>query len=167
MKRYINYARYVLWHKWFVLIECFKEGLIWRGLVHDLDKFRRDEFVPYALFFYNKDGGKRQIRDKTGYYKPEDTGCVYFDNAWFLHQKRNDHHWQWWIQVCDEGKLKARVMSVNALTEMICDWKGAALAQGVKSGDINEWWLRNRTKMLFNSHTRAVINGYLKTEEKP
>lgn len=50
--------------------------------MHDISKFRPSEFIPYAKFFYNSDGSKRQIRDKTGYYRSDDTGDSKFDFAW-------------------------------------------------------------------------------------
>jgi hypothetical protein len=92
--KYLKYLWYVIKHKWFVFIECAKCGIIWRGIVHDLSKFRPSEFFAYANHFY---GSKEPVRDKTGYYKPTDTGDSAFDYAWFLHQKRNPHHWQYWI----------------------------------------------------------------------
>jgi len=50
--KYLKYLKYILKHKWYVMIECFKNGLIWRGLMHDLSKFLPSEFIPYANFFY-------------------------------------------------------------------------------------------------------------------
>lgn len=92
MNKYLRNIIYVSRHKWFVFLECCKLGIPWRGLVHDISKLRPSEFFPYADFF-----AVQQPRDKTGYYKPTDTGNAAFDFAWFLHQKRNAHHWQYWI----------------------------------------------------------------------
>lgn len=95
MRRYIIYLWYIMRHKWFVLCACISHGIPLRGLMHDFSKLRPSEFIPYARYFYNPDGSKREHkRDKTGYYKPTDTGDANFDFAWFLHQKRNRHHWQ-------------------------------------------------------------------------
>ena len=54
--RHLSYLRYILAHKWFVLVECVKMGIIWQGIVHDLSKMTPREFLPYARFFYNPDG---------------------------------------------------------------------------------------------------------------
>ena len=97
MNRYIVYIWYVVKHKWFVFLECCKLGIPWRGVLHDMSKFLPSEFIPYARFFYNPDGSSKQIRDKTGYYKPNNTGDAEFDLAWFYHKSRNKHHWQYWI----------------------------------------------------------------------
>lgn len=172
MKRYFAYLWYVLRHKWFVTIECWKSGLFWRGLLHDASKFRPSEFLPYARHFYNPDGSKRSARDKTGYYKPTDTGDSEFDFAWFLHQKRNDHHWQYWI-IPDDGskeitlnqagnilyKLKLLKMPEKAVREMICDWIGAGKAQGTPGTDV--WYAKNGDKLIFHPQTRILIESLL------
>lgn len=163
--KHIKYLRYLLRHKWYVMTECFRHGLIWRGLMHDLSKFLPSEFVPYANFFY---GGKNDIkrgRDSTGYYKPTDTGDADFDFAWLLHQKRNRHHWQWWILPEDDGGVKVLEIQEPFLTEMICDWIGAGKAQGKfspvsdKFRETRNWWNANNHKMQLHPETRrAIIN---------
>src|SRR5664280_1736204 len=104
LTRYDKYLWYVVCHRWFVFIECCKLGIPWQGIVHDLSKFRPSEFFPYARHFHGV--GAKEWRDKTGYYKPTDTGDSAFDFAWFLHQKRNAHHWQYWIFPSDPGHEK-------------------------------------------------------------
>jgi len=157
--KYLKYLSYVLRHKWFVLLECWKLGLYWRGLVHDMSKFRPSEFFPYADFFYGPKAKK--VRDETGYYKPTDTGHAGFDFAWLLHQKRNDHHWQWWVLPQDDGGDKIIEMPQMAELEMICDWRGAGRAQGTP--DVLAWYAKNNHKMRLHERTRArveVIIGY-------
>src|SRR5438128_6450654 len=102
--KHLRYLRYLLRHKWFVFVECWKVGLYWLGLIHDWSKFMPDEWFPYAEFFYGKNS--KTVRDSTGYYKPTDTGDARFDFAWLLHQKRNRHHWQWWLLREDDGGVK-------------------------------------------------------------
>jgi hypothetical protein len=165
MNRYIFYFWYVVRHKWYVAIECFKRGLIWRGLIHDIDKFYPNEFFTYARFFYEKDGSPKQRRDKTGYYKPTDTGNREFDMAWFLHQAKNDHHWQWHV-FPDDGPaaktdtklinpIKVLPMSRKAIIEMICDWKGAGKAQG--SSGVVDWYEKNKDKLILHPETREIV----------
>ena len=62
--KHFKYASYVLRHKLFVGLECFKVGLFWRGLVHDLSKLRPSEWLPYARHFYGHETSK--ARDRTG-----------------------------------------------------------------------------------------------------
>lgn len=161
MKRYLNYLSYVLQHKWFVFLQCCKFGIPWLGILHDLSKFLPSEFIPYARYFHNPDGSPRQIRDNTGYYKPTDTGDTAFDFAWLLHQKRNRHHWQWWVLPEDEGKTKVLPMPQKYRLEMLADWSGAGRAQGVP--DIATWYAKNKNKMTLHPTTREWIETTLRS----
>lgn len=107
---------YVVRHKWFVFVACYRLGIPWRGLVHDLSKFLPSEWIPYTNFFY---GPKPSPRDSTGYYKPTDTGDKAFDFAWLLHQKRNRHHWQWWLTASTGKCYNARSDLLDE--EIICE----------------------------------------------
>jgi len=162
---YLKYLWYVIKHKWFVMIECFKVGLFWRGIMHDLSKLLPSEFIPYARFFY---GAKKQRRDDGGYYKPTDTGDSDFDFAWLLHQKRNRHHWQWWILPEDDGGTKVIQIDYKYVEEMICDWVGAGKAQGYKSPkndkylETRNWYHKNKGNMVLHPKTREYIEANIK-----
>lgn len=48
-----SYLRYVIRHKWFVLIAGLRVGApLWRLIIHDWSKFLPCEWRPYAKFFY-------------------------------------------------------------------------------------------------------------------
>ncbi len=157
IRRHINYGKYLLRHKWYVTLACFQRGLFWRGLKHDLSKFFHREWFPYANFHYNPDGSKKQIRDKTGYYKPSDTGDPAFDYAWMHHFHHNDHHWQHWC-VPEAATVVLKVMPEKAIQEMVCDWIGAARAQGVENWqDPSPWFKANQGSMRLHMDTRFRI----------
>lgn len=155
MKKYLRYARYVIRHCKYVRRACFAKGLYWQGIVHDLSKWRQSEFIPYARFFY---GPKPPMRNTTGYYKPTDTGNDAFDFAWLLHQKRNPHHWQFWILQEDEGGVKVLEIPHRYRLEMLCDWYGASMAQGY-GGKSRTWYAANREKMQLHPATRAWVEA--------
>lgn len=96
---YPKYLWAVLRHKWFVMLECFKLGLIWRGIIHDWTKFLPDEFIPYARFFYGQDGQPKSV--PPGSTDPIEAAFIL---AWNKHQKRHDHHWQFWLLTEDNPK---------------------------------------------------------------
>jgi len=166
---YSKYLWYVIRHKWFVLLECCKFGIPWLGIVHDLSKLLPGEFGPYAKHFYgpnshHKDGGHapkgiKTGRDETGYYKAGDTGDLAFDFAWLLHQKRNRHHWQWWVLPEDDGGTKLFDIPIRYRREMLADWRGAGRAQGTP--DTYAWYAKNKNKMKLNSDTRDWIEAQL------
>lgn len=160
MRAHLSYLGYVLRHKWFVFQECVRLGIPWRGLVHDMSKFRSSEWGPYAHHFYNRDGTKRDVH-KGGYYKPTDTGDEDFDFAWLLHQKRNWHHWQWWVLPEDEGGVKILPMQDVFRREMLADWCGAARAQGLSRDTVPGWYEEHKDKMQLHQETREWIEVQL------
>ena len=167
MTKHWRYLMYVLRHKWYVFIYGCQLGIPWLALLHDNSKFRPDEWFPYAEFFY---GAKKASwggpRDGTGYYKPTDTGNAAFDFAWLLHQRRNKHHWQWWMLPEDEGGWKILPMPTRYRREMLADWRGAGMAQG--KPDTLGWYRANRHKMTLHDETRQWIEqqlGYMEIVE--
>lgn len=165
IRRHYQYAKYVLKHKLFVMLECFKRKMYWQGITHDLSKFLPSEWFPYARHFYNADGTKKTVRDGTGYYKPTDTGDKAFDMAWFLHQKRNRHHWQWWVLPEDGGGVKVLPMGFKYAKEMWCDWISAGRAQGVEDWyNPKRWYEKNRGKMQLCPATRSLVEFWLDYE---
>ena len=138
---YWKYLKYVLRHKYYVMIECFRIGLYWRGTMHDLSKFYPSEFIPYAQFFYGNYPSLSDIHGDarnsyTGKFK--ETVKTQFDFAWLKHQKRNPHHWQWWLLQNDTDGFVALDMSDDYINEMICDWIGAGMAITGKR-EYKEW----------------------------
>lgn len=161
MKAHLKYLKYVLSHKWYVFIESIRLGIPFLGLIHDWHKFLPSEWFPYVHFFYNPDGTKKQIRDKTGYYKPDDTGNRVFDKAWFLHQKRAYHHWQSWCFPDTNGNLKVLPIPDKYLCEMLADWRGAARAQGLSRDSVKDWFAVNRDKMLLHQSAADYFESVL------
>lgn len=153
--KHLKYLKYLIRHRWFVFVECCKMGIPWLGIIHDWSKFWPSEWFPYVEFFYGESAKKR--RDETGYYKPTDTGDAAFDFAWLLHQKRNKHHWQWWILPEDEGGFKVLSMPLKYRREMLADWRGAGKAQGTT--DTRAWYQKHRDKMQLSAEARAWIEA--------
>lgn len=156
---YIAYTKYVVRHKWYVFLECCKLGIPLRGILHDLSKFLPSEFFPYAIYFNGKEQKGENSFAKAGYKKPKNTSDD-FDLAWLLHQKRNKHHWQWWVLLEDEGSPDALEMPLKYAKEMIADWKGAGRAQG-NPDNCKTWYLKNRNKMTLAAYTRFWVETTL------
>lgn len=154
--KWLRYAWYVARHKWFVFVECCKLGEWWLGIIHDWSKFHPAEFFPYADHFYGKRTGAQ--RDKTGYYKPTDTGDPAFDIAWLYHQHANKHHWQWWCSPEKKG-LTCYEIPLRYRREMLADWRGAGKAQGTPN--TVAWYVKNGNKMYLGPETRRWIEEQL------
>lgn len=148
MRRHWAYFKYIIFHKYFVLVECIRLGVpIWITVLHDWDKFLPDEWIPYATTFYKPDGSRQ--------YKPS----LQFDYAWNLHQKRNKHHHQFWLLTRDTGETVALQIPNVYLIEMIADWKGTGKALG--RPDTKAWYLDNKDKMILHPQTRNWISQML------
>jgi len=131
---------------------------VWLGIIHDWSKFLPGEFLPYARHFYGI-SGIIEGRDESGSYKPTDTGDRAFDFAWLLHQKRNKHHWQWWMLPEDEGGVKILNISHPYRLEMLCDWIGAGKAQNTKG--VAYWYEQNKHKLQLHESTRFFVEAFL------
>lgn len=148
--KHFKYLQYVLVHKWHVFLECRRLGVTWRGFLHDMSKFLPDEWFAYANWFY---GNHRRGLGREAVSNA-------FDLAWLRHQKRNLHHWQYWILPEDEGLLKIMDMPDSYRREMLADWIGASLALGF-GRNILGWYTRNKRNIRLHPGTRAWIEEQL------
>ena len=149
--KYLKYTLYLIKHKWFVALACFRMGLIWRGFVHDISKFYPSEFLAYANYFYARPPcmGARltKILDK-------------FDRAWLRHQHRNKHHWQHWVLLNDNGTMVVLPMTKKYVYEMVADWIGAGRAikgRGIPKDEVVDWYISNRPIMTLHPETEDKI----------
>jgi len=158
MKKYFQYAWYLIKHKWYVGLECWREGLYQRAFTHDLSKLLLSEWFSYMNYFYGK---------TPSYYSDFHIPGrnLAFDTAWLKHIHRNDHHWQYWILRQDDGEKISLPMPNKCRIEMVCDWIGAGKAQGHLSkngdryGEVREWYRKNSNKMQLNSGTRKWVEN--------
>lgn len=84
---------------------CFKCGLYWQGLTHDLSKFSFIEFIEGIKYYDGTKSSTAVCRDLTG--KSE---------AWEHHKRKNKHHPEYWINQQNDF-----LMPYNYLVESICD----------------------------------------------
>jgi hypothetical protein len=155
---YINYIHYVLKHKWFVFWACYRNGLIWRGLLHDMSKLTPREFIPYARMFYSD---MKPLRDKTGYCDPYKADNLPFELAWLNHLHLNKHHWQYWALVKKDGRCKLYEMPLVYIKEMLCDWSGAGRAQK-NTLTPSQWYYLHEKDIRVHPNTKRMIKILLK-----
>lgn len=149
MMRHCNYFKYLVRHKWFVFVACRKIGASWwTGIVHDMSKFRPSEWLPYACTFYKKDGSKQ-------YNETIDFAC-----AWNDHQKRNKHHWQYYLITWDRGVTEPLPMPRRDAFEMVADWMGAGRAITGR-WEVKEWYEKNKDKMILHPETKQIVDDIL------
>ena len=73
-------------HKILVMQGCFKVGLYWQGLMHDLSKYEPSEFWVGAKYYQGTRSPNNAEREEKGY-----------SGAWLHHKGRNKHHYEYWI----------------------------------------------------------------------
>jgi hypothetical protein len=103
-------------HKFYVMIECFKLGLYWQGLVHDLSKYSFAEFWNSAKYFQGTGTPVAAEKDAIGY-----------SVSWLHHKGRNPHHWEYWTDFRN-GPIYAIPIPKKYIQEMFCDMIGASKA---------------------------------------
>ncbi|MDP2167954.1 MAG: DUF5662 family protein [Thermodesulfovibrionales bacterium] len=151
MRTYLKYFVYVVRHKLWVLIECWKVGLFWQGITHDLSKFLPSEFFPYARYFY----GFKIVAVKT---KND------FNRAWGFHQERNPHHWEYWTGQNVDGGATLE-MHHKYIKEMIADWRGAGMAIHGKDDSL-EFYMKNKKRIILGDLTRRHVERLLGVHEE-
>lgn len=100
LKHFITITR----HRHMVMRHCFKVGLVWRGLTHDLSKYGPAEFIAGAKYYQGNRSPQARERELFGY-----------SAAWLHHKGRNKHHFEYWT---DGAPVK---MPPKYFAEMICD----------------------------------------------
>ena len=68
-------------HKIWVMRYCFKIGLYWQGLTHDLSKYSPTEFLVGMKYYQGDRSPNNAEREDTGMSK-----------SWMHHKGRNKHH---------------------------------------------------------------------------
>ena len=119
----MNYAqkmykhfRTIQTHRKWVRYYCFKAGLYWQGLTHDLSKYSPTEFFESVKYYQSKSSPIVACKKDKGY-----------SMAWFHHKGRNKHHYEYWMDNFDNGGENILMPEKYAI-EMLCDFLGAARA---------------------------------------
>lgn len=98
-------------HRHKVIYHCFKCGILWQGLRHDLSKYSPSEFFAGAKYYLGDRSPTEAERRQRGY-----------SLAWLHHKGRNRHHFEYWT---DYNIVTRRVepveMPLRYVKEMFCD----------------------------------------------
>lgn len=98
-------------HRHLVMGHCFRCGIPWRGLMHDLSKYSPAEFIPGVKYYTGTGSPTGGERRATGYSK-----------AWMHHKGRNRHHYEYWTDFSLASRKNVPVkMPLVFVIEMFCD----------------------------------------------
>jgi len=163
--KHLRYLSYVLRHKWFVLLAGLKVSApLWRLIIHDWSKFLPSEWNPYVQNFYGDDSHEAldvisefSLAELApyGFYTKDR-----FTVAWNHHQKRNAHHWQYWLHTQDSGEQFPLPIPEQIAREMVADWMGAGRAITGR-WEVSEWYESNKEKIQLRYSTRRFVESLL------
>ena len=98
-------------HRNEVIRLCFKAGIGFQGLFHDLSKYSPTEFIPGAKYYMGDQSPNNGERNAKGY-----------SLAWMHHKGRNKHHFEFWYDYeMATKKLVPMDMPDRYIKEMFCD----------------------------------------------
>ena len=141
-------------HKWLVLCGCFRVGLYWQGLTHDLSKYSPTEFWNGARYYQGTRSPNAAEREDKGY-----------SEAWMHHKGRNRHHYEYWTDMSREtGRYESVPMPRRYLAEMVADRVAACKVYegaGYTAGSALAYLNRSREKNLMNPQTLRELDHLL------
>ena len=107
IKHFVTITR----HRHEVIKNCFKAGIGFQGLFHDLSKYSPTEFIPSARLYQVTRSPNEKARELYGY-----------SEAWMHHKGRNRHHFEYWTDLNMETKRYESVpMPDKYIKEMVSD----------------------------------------------
>ena len=131
-------------HRLIVMAGCFKVGLYWQGLTHDLSKYSPTEFWVGAKYYQGVRSPNAAEREDKGY-----------SEAWMHHKGRNRHHYEYWTDMNMESRRYESVpMPRKYLVEQIMDRRAACVVyQGdaYTSGSALKYFMRSRERELLGA----------------
>lgn len=96
-------------HRHKVMWYCFKAGIGFQGLLHDLSKYSFVEFFNGAKYYTGNCSPNALEREKNGY-----------SLAWMHHKGRNKHHYEYWTDIKEE-RYEPVLMPIRYVKESLCD----------------------------------------------
>lgn len=142
-------------HKYYVMQECFKRGLYWQGIVHDLSKYSFAEFLASARYFQGDSTPVAKMKAELGYAP-----------SWLHHKGHNKHHWEYWTDFYD-GVQKPCPIPEKYLKEMACDMIGASkayLKQSYNRTEPLKYFIKNSKNWLATDETIKYVRNILTIE---
>ena len=141
-------------HHLVVMEGCFRVGLYWQGLTHDLSKYSPAEFLTGARYYQGTRSPNAAEREKKG-----------FSQSWMHHKGRNRHHYEYWTDLNKETHRYEPVpMPRKYLVEMVMDRRSACMNYQGKNyhpGSALEYLERARERSLMHPKTYRELEYLL------
>ena len=151
---FFGHLKTITKHRHMVIRHCFKVGIGFQGLFHDLSKYSPTEFLVGIKYY-------------RGYISPNDVDRAEngYSVAWLHHQGRNKHHFEYWRDYDVKTHLVAPVkMPLKYVKEMFCDRLAASkIYMGDKYTESHpiEYFNRGKAKEIAHPETMALLEEWL------
>jgi hypothetical protein len=141
-------------HRHKVIAHCFRAGIGWQGLFHDLSKYSFAEFFAGAKYYQGTRSPNEGEREVLGY-----------SLAWMHHKGRNRHHFEYWNDLNVESKMYEPVkMPLRYVKEMFCDRIAASKIYKGKDYDSSQpltYFRRGNARKKMHADTADLLEEWL------
>lgn len=139
-------------HRHKVMRYCFKVGIGFQGLAHDLSKYSFVEFWNGAKNYVGTYSPNAVEREKRGY-----------SLAWMHHKGRNKHHFEYWTDVVKDA-YEPVIMPIKYVKESLCDRIAASrvyLKKAYTCSSALEYFNRRNDKDMMHPQTAKLLGTWL------
>ena len=154
MIKAIGHFKTITKHRHLVIYHCFKAGIGFQGLFHDLSKYHPREFFIGAKYYLGSKSPNEKERELYGYSK-----------AWLRHKGRNRHHFEYWTDYNPKTKVLEPIeMPLNYVIEMFCDRLAASKVyqgENYRREHPLEYFVRAKKSRFINKNTSDLLESWL------
>ncbi len=141
-------------HRHKVIAHCFRAGIGWQGLFHDLSKYTPVEYLAGAKYYQGNRSPNEKERELFG-----------FSAAWMHHKGRNKHHFEFWTDYNPKTKQVEPIeMPIKYVIEMFCDRVAASKTyQGENYTDSHplDYFLKGKATRFIHKNTSDLLEKLL------
>ena len=153
MKNLFKHLKTVRTHRKFVRKACFKMGLFWQGLTHDLSKYSLTE-LSMCKYYTGKGSPHQAAREVLGY-----------SPSWIHHYHVNKHHHMFWIDEAETGEIIPMKIPYRFVIESLADMLGASKAYNPNNWApemlLNYWENKCKGKRIQHKDSEALLDNLI------
>ena len=142
-------------HRHKVIYHCFRCGIGFQGLFHDLSKYSPCELFTGAKYYQGNRSPNERERELFGY-----------SAAWMHHKGRNRHHFEYWVDLNPATRQYEPVpMPARFLAEMFCDRVAASKiyrGQDYTDHDALAYFTKGNAAKKMHSETAKTLERWLR-----
>ena len=159
MRNVWKHFKTITHHRRLVRHGCFRVGLYWQGLTHDLSKYSPIEFWTGVRYYQGNRSPNTAEREAKGY-----------SEAWMHHKGRNKHHFEYWTDINPATRRYEPVeMPRKYLAEMVMDRIAASRTyrgRAYTDGDPYAYFSRSKDVLTMHPETKRELDKVLRMLEK-